>query len=128
MAHHILIVDDSATTRAIIKRTVQLAGLGDVRVSEAGNGKLAIDLIAKDPADLVLADLHMPEMDGVTMTRHLLADPKTRSIPVLVVTAEPDVKKLEELKKSGVRGYVRKPFTPETIKKAVLEHLAVAHA
>jgi two-component system chemotaxis response regulator CheY len=130
MAHSILIVDDSATTRAVIKRAVQLSGVETGgQVHEAANGKLALDLLAGGTrVDLVLADLHMPEMTGVEMTRRMLADPKLRSIPVVVVTAEPNTAKLEELKKQGVWGYLRKPFTPEGIRKIITETLGVAHA
>ena len=129
MAHSILIVDDSATTRAVIKRAVQLSGVDTSGgIHEAGNGKLGLEFLAGNRVDLVLADLHMPEMTGVEMTRHMLADPKLRAIPVVVITAEPNTDKLDELKKQGVRGYLRKPFTPEAIRTIIVETLGAAHA
>ena len=126
-AHSILIVDDSATTRAVITRAVQLSGVDTGGgIHEAANGRLALDFLAKQPVSLVLADLHMPEMTGVEMTTRMLADERLRTIPVVVVTAEPNTAKLEELKKQGVRGYIRKPFTPEGIRKMITETLGGA--
>jgi CheY-like chemotaxis protein len=128
MAHSILIVDDSATTRAVIKRAVHMSGIdtGGV-VHEAANGKLGLDVLASKHIDLVLADLHMPEMGGIEMTARMQADEKLKLIPV-VVSAEPNTAKLEELKKHGVRGYIRKPFTPEGLRKIITETLGAAHA
>jgi two-component system chemotaxis response regulator CheY len=120
MAYTILIVDDSATTRAFIKRTLKLTGIPTDAVLEAGDGKAALDVVAKQQkVDLILADLHMPEMNGVEMTRRLLADERTRSIPVIVVSADPNTDRLEQLTSEGVRGVLRKPFTPEGLKSAV---------
>ena len=123
----ILIVDDSATTRAFIKRTIRMAGL-EAETFEAGNGKIALDLIAANPVDLVLADLHMPEMDGAEMTRRLLADPKTAHIPVIVVSADPNTVRIDSLKAAGIKGYIRKPFTPESIRDVLNNVLGVANA
>ena len=127
MSHKILIVDDSATTRAFIKRTIRMAGL-EAETFEAGNGKIALDLIAANPVDLVLADLHMPEMDGAEMTRRLLADPKTAHIPVIVVSADPNTVRIDSLKAAGIKGYIRKPFTPESIRDVLNNVLGVANA
>jgi two-component system, chemotaxis family, chemotaxis protein CheY len=128
MPYDILIVDDSATTRAMIKRTLTLAQLPMGQCFEAPDGKAALELLAVNHVDLVLADLHMPEMGGVEMTARILADERTRRIPVVVVSAEPNARRLEELKQQGVRGCVRKPFTPEMIRKVVTEILEVPHA
>jgi two-component system, chemotaxis family, chemotaxis protein CheY len=136
-AKNILIVDDSATTRAVIKRAVQLSGVAEGGVvHEAENGKRALELLAGADAagggagvSLVLADLHMPEMGGVEMTQRMLAHPRLKTIPVVVVSAEPDTNKLEELKRQGVRGYIRKPFTPESLRKIINDTLGgAAHA
>lgn len=122
MEYTILIVDDSATTRAIIKRTIKVAGL-PVKPLEASNGMDALRLLAAEHVDLVLADLHMPEMDGIEMARRVLATENTKSIPIVVVSAEPSAEKLEQLKVEGVRGYLRKPFTPESLRNVVCEML-----
>jgi two-component system, chemotaxis family, chemotaxis protein CheY len=128
MAYSILIVDDSGITRAMIKRTLLMAGLPLGTVMEAADGKAALDLLSKCHVDLVLADLHMPEMSGVEMTRRLLTTESTRNIPVIVVSAEPSTQRLDALKQLGVRACIRKPFTPEAIRSVVNEVLGVTHA
>jgi two-component system chemotaxis response regulator CheY len=113
----------------MIKRAVQLSGVATGgQIQEAANGKLALETLASTRVDLVLADLHMPEMTGVEMTGRMLADPKLRSIPVVVVSAEPNIEKLEQLKSQGVRGFIRKPFTPEAIRKVITDVLGVYYA
>jgi two-component system chemotaxis response regulator CheY len=129
MTNSILIVDDSATTRAVIRRAVLLSGVDTSGgVHEAANGRLGLEFLARHEVGLVLADLHMPEMTGLEMTARMLADERLRAVPVVIVTAEPDAAKLEALTRQGVRGYLRKPFTPEAIRKLVTETLGVARA
>jgi two-component system chemotaxis response regulator CheY len=128
MAHSILIVDDSATTRALIKRVISMCGIEVGRIDEAGNGKAALERLAAAPSDLVLADLNMPEMDGVEMAGRILADPRLRHIPVIVISAEPQRERLEQLKRQGIRGYLRKPFTPESIRDVITGIFGGCHA
>lgn len=122
-----MIVDDSATTRAIIKRVVQMSGVPLEKLYEAANGKQALEQLAANHIDLVFADLHMPEMSGVELTHAILGNPATREIPVVVVSAEPNASRIEELKREGIKGYLRKPFAPEAIRNLVTELLGVAH-
>jgi CheY-like chemotaxis protein len=128
MSVTILIVDDSATTRAVIKRTIQMCGLEDAVLLEAENGRQGLELARTRKPDLVLADLQMPEMNGVSMTKELLADEATRGIPVVIVTAEPSESTIGMLKQTGVRMHVSKPFTPEAIRKVIGEVLGVSNA
>lgn len=127
MTYNILVVDDSATTRAVIKRTIQLAGV-PASLYEAPDGHAALAQLDATPMDLVLADLHMPGMSGMELVHQMLASQSARSVPVIVITAEPNASRLEELKREGVRGCVRKPFTPEGIRTVINEVLGVAHA
>lgn len=123
MSNSILVVDDSAVTRSVIKRTVTLSGLPDVRIFEAENGREGLDVLEKHKIDLVLADLHMPEMGGIEMTCRILSDDRLKSIPVVVVSAEPNQETIAELRRCGVRAHMPKPFTPEALKKLVLHVL-----
>ena len=127
MNHSILIVDDSATTRAVIKRTIRLTGLA-TDLHEAASGEEALALLSSQSVDLVLADLNMAGMNGIEMIRRLKSNDQLRSIPVLVITAEPNASRLEKLKSEGVKGYIRKPFTPEEIRNTLNETLGVVHA
>ncbi len=128
MSYSILIVDDSATTRAMIKRIIRMAALPVAELYDAADGKAALALMAATPVDLVLADLNMPEMTGVEMTHRMRQDQRTRNVPVIVVSAEPNIDRLAQLKQDGVQGYIRKPFTPEAIRDAVTAVMGVAHA
>ncbi len=128
MAFTILIVDDSATTRALIKRAVTAAGLPVERMVEAANGKAGLDALAQGGVDLVLADLHMPEVDGLEMTRRIMANPQTSSIPVVIISAEPNPDTIAQLQQHGIKGYLRKPFTPEAVRKVLNDVMGVVHA
>ena len=126
MGYNILIVDDSAVTRAVIRRTLLMAQLPLANVFEAADGAAGLAMLEIHKVDLVLADLHMPNMGGVEMTSRILASEATRHIPVVVVSAEPSEEKLQALKTQGVRGCIRKPFTPVQIRDVVNEALGVA--
>jgi two-component system, chemotaxis family, chemotaxis protein CheY len=128
MGFTILIVDDSATTRAIIKRAIAATGFAVERYIEAANGKLALDALDGSAVDLVFADLHMPEMDGLEMTRRIQANPQTVSIPVVIISAEPNAERIAQLQGQGIRGYLRKPFTPEAVRQVLQDVIGVAHA
>ncbi len=128
MSLKILIVDDSATTRALIKRTIQLAKLPVEKLFEAADGKAGLAQINANPVDLVLADLHMPEMDGAEMTRQILKNPATANTPVVIISAEPNNERIAQLQLEGVKGYLRKPFTPESLREVINQVLGVAHA
>ena len=128
MSHRILIVDDSMTTRGLIKRAILCSGLDISEFFEAGHGGEALQQLALHPVDLILADLHMPVMNGIELTRAVLANPATAHIPVAVVSAEPSTTRLLELRRAGVKGYVRKPCTPETLRDLVAPLLEAVHA
>jgi two-component system chemotaxis response regulator CheY len=125
MSHNILIVDDSATTRAMIKRIINLCGIPTESILQAADGAEALGVLRASKVDLVLADLHMPNMGGVEMTRRMMADPAMRNIPVVVVSADPNAKRIDQLKREGVKGYLAKPFTPEAFREVLGQTLGV---
>ncbi len=83
--YRILVVDDSAGDRKLLRRILESAGH---LVEEAADGQQAIEMVEDSPPDLVLLDLMMPGMDGAAVLAHLKADPRTRRIPVIIVTAK----------------------------------------
>ena len=115
----VLIVDDSATTRSFVRRVLQMVGIDIVAIHEAPDGAAALQLLAVQCVDLVLADLHMPIMGGVELIRRMLADERLKRIPVLIVSADPNTARLENLQAAGVAAYLRKPFTPEEFRSAI---------
>ncbi len=119
MPYNILVVDDSRTTRMIIKKTLDLAGISVGELYQAENGKEALDILDNNWIDLVLADINMPVMDGVEMVNRMSADGLMQTVPVIVVSTEGSTTRIEEMRAKGVRAYIRKPFAPENVKSIV---------
>jgi len=128
MSYNILIVDDSRTTRMVISKTLKLAGVSINQLYEAENGKVALDILDENWIDLVLADINMPEMDGVEMIDRMSKDGLLKTIPVVIVSTEGSQTRIEEMRSKGIKAYVRKPFTPEFIKNIVEDILGEEHA
>jgi len=128
MSYSILIVDDSATTRAIIKRTIKIAGIDAGELVEAPDGLAALKLLQQKPIDLILLDLNMPNMTGMELTRTIRADPKFSSTKIIIVSSESTAARIEQLRNDGVNGYVKKPFTPEQIRNVINTVIGVANA
>lgn len=124
MAYRILIVDDSAVARAVLKKTIGMLDLPVAEIREAGNGKEALALIEAGPVDVILADINMPEMNGVEMTGQILGDQADEHAPaIVVITTERNDRRIQELRQRGVKGYVHKPFTPEQIRDTLFDVL-----
>lgn len=128
MSYNILIVDDSRTTRTVISKTLNIAGIPINRLHEAENGKVALKILEDNWVDLVLADINMPEMDGVEMVNRMARDGLLKTIPVVIVSTEGSQTRIEEMRAKGVKAYVRKPFTPELIKSLVEDILGEKNA
>ncbi len=123
----ILVVDDSATTRAVIRRIISMCGLDSPKVLEAPDGNAGLEAARAAMPDLILADLQMPGLNGVEMVQRLMADPKTKMLPVVIVSAEPSQETIKQLRAAGARGHVVKPFTPEQLRNVITEVLGVHH-
>ncbi|MBN1592582.1 MAG: response regulator [Candidatus Coatesbacteria bacterium] len=119
MAYNILIVDDSAIVRAVIKKTLTLAGIDVGELLEAGNGKEGLAALEENWVDLVLADINMPEMNGIEMVEQMSENGLMETTPVIIISTEGSQTRVEELKAKGVRAYIRKPFTPELVKEVI---------
>jgi two-component system, chemotaxis family, chemotaxis protein CheY len=128
MGYCILLVDDSATTRGLVKRSIQLAGLPVSDFLEADNGKEALEKLHTHTVDLILADLNMPEMNGIELAYAVLANPATATVPIAIISAEPSGARLLELRRAGVKGYLRKPCTPEALRDLVMPLMENRHA
>ena len=119
MALNILLVDDSATVRAVISKTLEIAGIPVGELYEAENGKEALDILGDNWIDIVFADINMPVMGGIEMVEKMNEGGLLKTIPVVIVSTEGSATRIEQLKAKGVSAYVRKPFTPEIIRKVV---------
>jgi len=125
MAFNILVVDDSKTIRAIIKKTLGLAKLEIDEIYEAENGRQALDCLKETCIDLVMSDLNMPEMSGIELVDAMSRDNTLNTIPIIVISTDGSSTRIEELKRKGVREYLRKPFTPESVGDLINKVLGV---
>src|SRR6185503_8910886 len=109
MQRTIMTVDDSTSMRQMVKATLISAGYG---VVEAADGQEALDYARDNAVDLVIADVNMPRMDGITLVGELRALPGYRLTPLLLLTTESSQEKKMEGKRAGATGWIVKPFNP----------------
>lgn len=122
---HILVAEDDFINQIVAKEVLESQGW---QVSIAGNGREALEMIARHAPDLVLMDLEMPEMDGLTATRALReAEKQTGShLPVIAITGHVLEEYQKECFQAGVEGFVEKPWEAMTLIAAVRKHLRLA--
>ena len=113
----IMAVDDSASMRQMVGLTLKSAGHD---VISASDGDEALKL-AKDGAtvDLVITDVNMPNMDGITLVRELRQLPQYKGVPLLVLTTDASVERKNEGRAAGATGWIVKPFNPERLLETV---------
>lgn len=114
-----LIVDDSSVMRKIVERALRQAGIPIGQVIEAGNGSQALDILRQHQVDLVLCDINMPVMSGLDFVRQMRTLDSAQGVPVLIISTEGSESQVMEAIACGARGYVRKPFTPDQMKRQV---------
>jgi two-component system chemotaxis response regulator CheY len=125
---NVLIVDDSAAIRKILVRMLSQTNLPWGDVHEASDGLEALDTLESFEASLILADINMPNMDGLQFLTNVRADSKWKQVPVIMISTEGNQAKVLEAVQLGANGYVRKPFTADQIKEKVLSCLKSAAA
>lgn len=112
MAKTILTVDDSASIRQMVKFTLSKEGYS---IIEAFDGQDALTKIGGVKVDMVITDLNMPNMDGITLIKQLRAKPEFRFTPIIMLTTESQDSKKTEGKAAGATGWIVKPFQPEQL-------------
>jgi two-component system chemotaxis response regulator CheY len=125
MAFDVLIVDDSPAMRAFIERVIDISGLDVGKRIEASNGQEALDLLHKNWIDIILTDVNMPVMNGEQFVTRLAEDEVLRTIPVLVVSTDGSEHRVQRMMSLGARAYVKKPFSPEQLRKTMEQLLGV---
>jgi two-component system chemotaxis response regulator CheY len=116
----ILTVDDTASMRQMISFTLHSVGH---EVIQASDGQEALKVIEGKKVDLVIADINMPNMDGITLLKSLRALTDYKFTPILMLTTESQEAKRQQGKVAGATGWIVKPFNPEqllTVVKKVL--------
>lgn len=116
MGLRVLAVDDSKTMRDMVGFTLRNAGH---EVLEAGDGQDALDKLGQDKVDLIITDVNMPRMDGITLIKELRQHPVHKATPILVLTTESDASKKNEGRAAGATGWIVKPFSPDKLLQVV---------
>jgi two-component system chemotaxis response regulator CheY len=117
----IIIVDDSATARMIVRRCLEIAGLSDAEFIEAENGKEALALLKEHKVDFVISDLNMPVMDGEMLLKWMKASPKLNEIPLVILSSAINAAKDRVLLDMGAFAVMSKPISPAKISESMSE-------
>jgi CheY-like chemotaxis protein len=112
MTIKILTIDDSKAVRMIVQKAFKSY---ECTICEASNGDEGLVVAAAEKPDLILLDITMPGMDGISMLTHLRANPELKSIPVIMLSAENSRENVALIAGLGIQGYVVTPFKDEQI-------------
>jgi len=112
----ILTVDDSPTVREMLKTTLQNAGFD---VLQAINGQEALKVLEDETVQMLITDLNMPKLDGISLIREVRKSPGGRFLPIIMLTTESQEEKKREGKSAGASGWIVKPFKPEQLLSVV---------
>lgn len=120
-AAHILVVDDVAVNREILKRRLVRRGFA---ITEAGGGREALEIIDREPVDLVLLDIMMPDVDGLEVVRTVRRSRSTEELPIIMVSARSFSEDVTQCLELGANDYVTKPVDFEATLKLINRELA----
>lgn len=116
MTKAILTVDDSPSLRLLLRAALTEAGH---KVAEAEDGLAALEWLASNEPQLVITDLTMPRLDGLSLIEQLRARNDLRDIPILVLTTESAPESKARARAAGATGWIAKPFDPEKLNSAI---------
>ncbi|MEZ5995628.1 MAG: response regulator [Hyphomonadaceae bacterium] len=116
MTKSILAVDDSLTIRQLVHLILTQSGYA---VTLATDGNAALDTIASAKPDLVISDVNMPGLDGLSLVERIRMLPDFRATPILMLTTESDAEKKARARAAGATGWIVKPFNPQQLLDAV---------
>jgi two-component system chemotaxis response regulator CheY len=128
MAYRVMIVDDSRSMRAFVRRVMDLSGFEVESCLNAANGTEALALLNQQRVDIILTDINMPEMNGEEFVRHIGQRDEIRSIPVVVISTDGTENRIRRMLDLGAKGYVVKPFSPEALRAELERVLEVESA
>jgi CheY-like chemotaxis protein/anti-sigma regulatory factor (Ser/Thr protein kinase) len=122
----VLYVEDNPSNLRLVQRIVDRRG--GIRLLSAGTGGIALSLAARVPFDLVLLDLHLPDMNGAEVLRRLREQPATARTPIVVVSADASPGQVERLHAAGADAFLAKPFNISTFLETLDDYLIVVNA
>ena len=120
MGKTLMIVDDSATMRKIVMRTVKMSGLDFDRTEEAANGVEALTKLGDGPVDIMLCDVNMPEMSGTELVKEVRKLSDCENTKIIMVSTESSQELIDGVIADGANGFITKPFTPEKFQEELL--------
>jgi two-component system chemotaxis response regulator CheY len=120
MTKTLLIVDDSASMRQVVSMALKAGGY---EVFEACDGKDALAKLNGQKIHLVISDVNMPNMDGITFVREMKKLPAYKFVPVVMLTTEGDEQKKKAGQEAGAKAWVVKPFQPQQMLAVVAKLL-----
>ncbi len=111
-ARRILIVDDSSTSRMITRRCFEIAASDSLTFHEACDGAQALSMLHEHEVDLIVTDINMPKMDGMTFVWKVKMNPRLESTPILVLSSMKNERMQSGLVGLGIAGFIQKPISP----------------
>jgi two-component system chemotaxis response regulator CheY len=111
----LLIVDDSATMRAMVKRAATLSGVPLGTILEAANGREALAVLGQHHVDAVFTDINMPVMTGVELLKQMAAEPRWAHVLRVIISTDASDVRRQEVSDLNVRHHVQKPVRPEAV-------------
>ena len=124
--NQVLIVDDSSMARTLIKRSLEICGFENMEISEAPNGKEALDIMKNKPFDLVFTDLNMPVLDGLqasTQILDFLKEKGAEELVIIAITANVDIADQEKCYEAGMKRILTKPVKKKDLEVMLREYL-----
>lgn len=118
----VLIVEDSATTRAMIRAVIEDME-EDLTVLEASTGFEALKILPQERFDLIITDINMPDVNGLELIHFVKTNPNYQHIPIVIVTTERSSEDKERGLALGASAYVTKPFTSEQLQEVIVRVL-----
>lgn len=128
MGYRVMIVDDSPAMRSVIRRVIVLSGFDLQECLEAGDGGEARQLLGQHPVDVILTDINMPVMNGEQFLAAIREDGTLDDIPVVVISTDATEHRIKQMMDLGARGYITKPFFPESLRGELERVLGVQDA
>ncbi len=125
MPKRILIVDDSAIARSIIKRSLEICGFDETEALEAGNGNEAMETLKNEQVDIVFTDLNMPDMNGEQLLKRIKSSPKLFEIPVVIITSMKNPAKEKKLISEHAAAVLSKPLALPLLRQVLEDNLHV---
>ena len=126
MSFNVLIVDDSGAMRAVIKKIVTISGFQMDQCLQAGNGREAMEVLSNNWVDVIISDINMPEVNGLELLDQLKKNETLKEIPVIMITTEGSSERIQEAFNRGAKGFIKKPFLPEDIRKVLHQVIGVS--